>query len=35
VDAFMQAVADSNLTQMASLWGTSAGPAAKTNQPSD
>ena len=35
VDAFMQAVADSNLTQMANLWGTSAGPAAKTNQPSD
>ena len=31
----MQAVADSNLTQMAKLWGTSAGPAAKTNQPSD
>jgi hypothetical protein len=35
VDAFMQAVADSNLTQMANLWGTSAGPAAKANQPSD
>jgi len=35
VDHFMQAVADSNLTQMANLWGTSAGPAAKTNQPSD
>jgi hypothetical protein len=35
VDAFMQAVADSNLTGMANLWGTSAGPAAKTNQPSD
>jgi hypothetical protein len=35
VDAFMQAVADSNLTQMGNLWGTSAGPAAKTNQPSD
>jgi hypothetical protein len=35
VDAFMQAVADSNLTRMASLWGTTAGPAAKTNQPSD
>lgn len=35
VDAFMQAVADSNLTRMANLWGTSAGPAAKTNQPSD
>jgi hypothetical protein len=35
VDAFMQAVADSNLTRMGSLWGTSAGPAAKTNQPAD
>jgi hypothetical protein len=35
VDAFMQAVADSNLTRMSNLWGTSAGPAAKTNQPSD
>ena len=35
VDAFMQAVADSNLTRMANLWGTSAGPAAKTNQPAD
>jgi hypothetical protein len=35
VDAFMQAVADSNLTRMANLWGTAAGPAAKTNQPSD
>jgi hypothetical protein len=35
VDAFMQAVADSNLTRMASLWGTSAGPAARTNQPPD
>jgi hypothetical protein len=35
VDAFMQAVADSNLTAMGNLWGTSAGPAAKTKQPSD
>ena len=35
VDAFMQAVADSNLTRMGNLWGTSAGPAAKTNQPAD
>jgi hypothetical protein len=35
VDAFMQAVADSNLTQMANLWGTAAGPAAKTKQPAD
>lgn len=35
VDAFLQAVADSNLTQMANLWGTSAGPAAQTRQPAD
>ena len=35
VESFMQAVADSNLTQMATFWGTSAGPAAKTNQPPD
>jgi hypothetical protein len=35
VDAFMLAVADSNLTRMANLWGTSAGSAAKTNQPPD
>jgi hypothetical protein len=35
VEGFMQAVADSNLTQMASLWGTSAGPAGRTGQPSD
>ena len=35
VEGFMQAVADSNLTQMANLWGTSAGPAAKTKQPAD
>ena len=35
VESFMQAVADSNLTQMAALWGTTAGPASKTNQPSD
>ena len=31
----MQAVADSNLDKMASLWGTASGPAAKTNQPPD
>ena len=31
----MEAVADSNLTRMGNLWGTSAGPAAKTNQPAD
>ena len=35
VDHFMQAVADSNLDQMAALWGTTAGPSAKTGQPSD
>lgn len=35
VESFMQAVADSNLAQMASLWGTAAGPAAKTRQPPD
>jgi hypothetical protein len=35
VERFMQAVADSNLTQMANLWGTSAGPAARTGQPPD
>jgi hypothetical protein len=29
----MQAVADSNLTRMAELWGTSRGPAARTGQP--
>jgi hypothetical protein len=35
VDRFMQAVADSNLAQMAALWGTTAGPAARTRQPPD
>jgi hypothetical protein len=35
VDAFMQAVADSNLARMSELWGTSAGPAARTRQPAD
>jgi hypothetical protein len=35
VQGFMQAVADSNLAQMATLWGTSNGPAAKTGQPAD
>jgi hypothetical protein len=33
--AFMQAVADSDLTQMGSLWGTDQGPAATTNTPSN
>ena len=31
----MQAVADSNLTTMATLWGTAKGPAARTRQPPD
>jgi hypothetical protein len=31
----MEAVADSNLGKMASLWGTANGSAAKTNQPPD
>jgi hypothetical protein len=35
VQSFMQAVADSNLAKMATLWGTANGPAAKTHQPPD
>lgn len=35
VQGFMQAVADSNLTKMAELWGTASGPASKTGQPQD
>jgi len=35
VQGFMQAVADSNLAKMASLWGTPNGPASKTKQPPD
>ncbi len=35
VQGFMQAVADSNVGKMASLWGTANGPASKTNQPPD
>lgn len=35
VRTFMQAVADSNLGKMASLWGTASGPASKTRQPPD
>ena len=31
----MQAVADSNVAKMATLWGTANGPASKTNQPPD
>src|SRR4051812_19062089 len=35
VQGFMQAVADSNLDKMASLWGSTNGPALKTHQPPD
>jgi len=35
VESFMQAVADSDLTQMANFWGSSRGPAARTRQPPD
>jgi hypothetical protein len=35
VQGFMQAVADSNTSKMASLWGTQNGSAAKTHQPQD
>lgn len=35
VQGFMEAVADSNLAKMASLWGTAKGSAAKTREPSD
>ena len=35
VQAFMRAVADSNVTAMAGLWGTERGAAGKTRQPSD
>ncbi len=35
VTTFMRAVADSNLTKMAQLWGTSKGAAATTRQPAD
>ncbi|HUR94130.1 MAG TPA: hypothetical protein VMY76_06075 [Gemmatimonadales bacterium] len=35
VQNFMRAVADSNLTAMASLWGTAKGSAARTKQPTD
>lgn len=35
LDAFMQAVADSNLSRMATLWGTEKGSAAKTKSPPD
>jgi hypothetical protein len=35
VESFMQAVADSNLSQMANFWGSTGGPAARTGQPPD
>lgn len=35
IEQFMAAVADSNLNEMANLWGTSSGSASKTGQPSD
>jgi hypothetical protein len=35
VQEFMKAVADSNLTRMAELWGTSSGSAAETGKPTD
>src|SRR3954447_10359740 len=35
VEQFLEAIADSNVQKMGMLWGTSAGPAAKSNQPSD
>lgn len=35
VEGFMEAVADSNLSRMATLWGTNAGPASRTRQPPD
>jgi hypothetical protein len=35
VQGFMQAVADSDLAKMATLWGTANGPASKTHQPPD
>ncbi len=35
VQNFMKAVSDSNLVAMATLWGTSKGPAARTRQPPD
>ena len=35
VQSFMDAVADSNLAQMANFWGSTGGPAARTGQPPD
>lgn len=35
VQEFMRAVADSNLTKMAQLWGSAKGPAGTTHEPAD
>jgi hypothetical protein len=35
VTSFLQAVSDSNIDKMAMLWGTLAGPSARTKQPPD
>jgi hypothetical protein len=35
VQNFMRAVADSNLSAMATLWGTAKGPVSRTKQPPD
>lgn len=35
VTGFLEAVSDSNLSKMAALWGTTAGPSARTKQPPD
>lgn len=35
VTGFLQAVSDSNIDKMAMLWGTAAGPSARTKQPPD
>jgi hypothetical protein len=35
VTSFLQAVTDSNLSKMAALWGSTAGPSARTKQPRD
>lgn len=35
VTVFLQAVIDSNLSKMAGLWGTAAGPSSQTKQPAD
>ena len=35
VQGFLRAVADSNLTKMAQLWGSAKGPAATTREPAD